>query len=340
MRRRLPARRAFGFDLAAIASGLAWAPLANARQNDLTVAQVASRLHAVPFLLARDRGWFREMAGIDVRRFIGSSEGGVTLRNALAAELPYGEVSLPAVIAAIGQGVELTIVHGGVQTLADQVWVVRRGETGIASPRDLAGRKVGYTGPGTLSDMVSRAMIDSLGLAAKVERKVVGPVREKLAALRDGSVDVVMVAEPRLSRERDWLRPVWGADQVLGPCAQTVGVVRSDWLLRNGDRVRGIIAARRRAVAAIREEPAQAALMITGHYGMDPALALGVVERLLVGPGFWSDGSFAQSGMDAMHRGMQTIGALPAVATADWRRALRADYLSFESAPSARFRFA
>lgn len=326
---RMPARRAFGWGAAATLLGLACAHRpASARQHDLTVAQIANRLHVVPFLLARERGWFNEMAGIGVRGFIGSSEGGATLRNALAAEVPYGEVSLPAVIAAIGQGAELSIVHGGVQAVSDQIWVVRRAETSISSPRDLVGRKVGYTAPGTLSDMVSRAMLDSAGVSARAERKVVGPVRQKLAALRDGAVDIAMVAEPLFTRERDWLRPVWSADEVLGPCVQTVGVVRTDWLLRHGAVVRGIIAARRRAVLAMRDEPGQAALIITGQYGVEPAAALTIVERLLAGNGFWSDGSFDEAGMDTMQRGLQRIGALAPVAAADWRRAIRADYLS------------
>ena len=326
---RMPARRAFGWMTAAALAGLScFHRAAQARQHDLTVAQIANRLHAVPFLLARERGWFGEMAGIGVRGFIGSSEGGATLRNALAAEVPYGEVSLPAVIAAIGQGIELSIVHGGVQAVSDQVWVVRRGESTIASPRDLAGRRVGYTAPGTLSDMVSRAMIDSVGLASRVERKVVGPVRQKLAALRDGTVDVAMVAEPLFTRERDWLRPVWSADEVLGPCVQTVGVARTDWMLRHGATLRGIVAARRRAVLAIRDEPVQGALVITGHYGVEPAAALAIVERLLAGNGFWSDGSFDETGMVTMQRGLERIGALSPGQGGDWRRALRADYLS------------
>ena len=329
MFRRLTSRRALLVGAGSLLTSQAWvARPAWARQHDLSVAQLANRLHALPLLLARERHWFNEMAGISVRGFIGSSEGGATLRNALAAELPYGEVSLPAAMAAIGQRTDFSIVHGGVQTVADQVWVVRRSETSIRSPRDLAGRKVGYTAAGTLSDMVSRTMIDAVGLSNKVERKVVGPVKPKLAALRDGAIDVAMVAEPLFTRERDWLRPVWGADEVLGPCVQTVGVVRTDWLLRHGEVARGIIAARRRAVQAIREEPAQGALIITGHYGIEPAAALALVERLLAGQGFWSDGSFDEAGMDTMQRGLQRIGALPASTPGDWRSALRADYLS------------
>ena len=100
MFRRLTSRRALLVGAGSLLTSQAWvARPAWARQHDLSVAQLANRLHAVPLLLARERRWFSEMAGISVRGFIGSSEGGATLRNALAAELPYGEVSLPAAMA-------------------------------------------------------------------------------------------------------------------------------------------------------------------------------------------------------------------------------------------------
>ncbi len=306
----------------ALVPGFAWA-----RQVDLTVSQATSRLHVVPFLLARERGWFRELAGIHVRGFIGSSVGGSTLRNALSADLPYGEVSLPAAIAALTQGVELTIVHGGVQTLADQMWVVRPGERAIAAPGDLAGRKVGYSAPGSLSDIVSESMIDKVGLAGRVERKAVGPMKSGLSALRDGAIDVLMLPEPMLMRSQDLARAVWSAADVFGPCMQTVGVARTDWLLRNGSVMQGIIAARRRGVKLIREEPAQAALLMSTEFGLEPGQALALVERMLAGHGLWSEGAFHDAGMQAMQRGLQRIGVLPA-SGGDWRRALRGDYLS------------
>ncbi len=320
-------RRNFAVWAAALYSGSVWSQPVSARQYDLTVSQVGSRLHAVPFLIARDRGWFRELAGINVRGFIGSSGGGTSLRNALAADLPYGEVSLAAAISALSQGVELTIVHGGVQTLADQFWVVRTGETGLNTRADLKGRRLGYSATGSLSDMVSRVMIESAGLENQLERRVVGPVKAALEALRDGTVDIVMISEPMLSRSRETVRPVWSAAEVFGPCMQTVGVARSDWLLRNGSTMRGIIAARRKAVHLIRDEPPQAALVISGEHGIAPARALQLVERLLGSGGLWSDGAFHPQAIQALEQGLKKVGVLSG-AGEEWRRAVRADYLS------------
>jgi len=84
---------------------------------DLTVTHFGTGMYGAPFAVARDKGFFKEV-GIDVTGFITSDGGGTTIRNALASEIPYGEVALPAAIAAIQQGVELTIVHGGVLSVS------------------------------------------------------------------------------------------------------------------------------------------------------------------------------------------------------------------------------
>ena len=73
-------------------------------------------------------------------------------------------------------------------------------------------------------------------------------------------------------------------------------------------------------------EPAQAALLMSSEYGVEPAQALSLVERMLRNAPLWSDGAFHEAGMQAMQKGLQRIGALPGAAS-DWRRAVRADYL-------------
>src|SRR6185503_10325532 len=80
---------------------------------NLTVTFFGETMFGAPFAVARDKGFFKEV-GLDVTGFITSAGGGTTIRNALASEIPYGEVALPAAIAAIQQGVGLTVVHAGV----------------------------------------------------------------------------------------------------------------------------------------------------------------------------------------------------------------------------------
>ena len=111
---------------AAAAGLLLSAASVTAAAANLTVTHWADGMYGAPFAVALEKGYFKE-AGVDVTGFITSQGGGTTVRNAMASEIPYGEVALPAAIAAVKQGVELTIVHGGVLTLADVYWVAKAG---------------------------------------------------------------------------------------------------------------------------------------------------------------------------------------------------------------------
>ena len=121
---------------AAFAVGLLGA--GSAAAIDLTVTHFGTGLYGVPFAVAKEKGWFKSEAKLDVTGFITSAGGGTTIRNALASDIPYGEVALPAAIAAIQQGVELTIVHGGVLSVADQVWITRKDDENLRSALDYA----------------------------------------------------------------------------------------------------------------------------------------------------------------------------------------------------------
>ena len=83
------------FALAAVLA-LAVAP---AGAVELSVTHFGTGMYGVPYAIAREKGYFKEI-GLDVTGFLTSAGGGTTVRNALASELPYGEVALPAVIAA------------------------------------------------------------------------------------------------------------------------------------------------------------------------------------------------------------------------------------------------
>src|SRR5665647_3377947 len=72
---------------------------------DLNVTHFGTGMYGVPYAVAKEKGYFKEI-GLDVTGFLTSAGGGTTVRNVLASELPYGEVALPAVIAAVQQGAQ------------------------------------------------------------------------------------------------------------------------------------------------------------------------------------------------------------------------------------------
>jgi NitT/TauT family transport system substrate-binding protein len=311
--------------VAALAAGVLAATSAMA--IDLTVTHFGTGMYGVPFAIAREKGWFKSDAGLDVTGFITSAGGGTTIRNALASDIPYGEVALPAAIAAIQQGVKLTIVHGGVLSVADQVWITRKDDTTIKQFADLKGKKLGYSSPKSVTDIMTSMMLKTNGLTSVVERKSVGGIGSGLTALREGGVDMTYVTEPVWSKEKANFRPAWWSTDISPRVTQTVGIVRTDYLKQHPDVIRGIILARRKAVEFIKANPAEAAPIMAREYKIPVEQARTAIESVLAAKGvYWSRGEFDYEGMEFMLKGLQLVKAIPD-GPFDWKTVIDESYL-------------
>jgi len=294
---------------AALAGLLIFFAASGARANTLTVTHWGSGMYGLPFAIALDKGFFKE-AGIDVTGFITSSGGGTTVRNAMASDIPYGEVALPAALAAIKQGVKLTIVHAGVVSLADNVWVATK-DSPLSSIQDLKGKNLGYSSPRSVTDMVSTVALTEAGLIDDVKRTAVGSTSSALTALREGGVDVIYMIEPALSSHKDTLKIVFRSSEALPQMTQTVGVVRTDYLEQNGKVIEAIIEGRRKGVEYLKQNPEEAAASLARHYKLDPAIAKSAVDSVLADKAdYWSDGRLDYKGMEAMLRGLVMVKAI------------------------------
>lgn len=294
---------------------------------DLTVTHFGTGMYGVPFAIAREKGWFKSDAGLDVSGFITSAGGGTTIRNALASDIPYGEVALPAAIAAIQQGVKLTIVHGGVLSVADQVWITRKDDSSIGRFADLKGKKLGYSSPKSVTDIVTSVMLKNEKLDTLVERKSVGGIGSGLTALREGGVDMTYVTEPVWSKEKGNFRPVWWSTDIAPRVTQTVGIVRTDYLEKNPEVIRGIISARRKAVEFIKANPGEAAPVMAREYKIPLEQAKTALESVLAAKGvYWSRGEFDYEGMEFMLKGLQMVKAVPE-GPFDWSKVIDESFL-------------
>jgi NitT/TauT family transport system substrate-binding protein len=293
---------------------------------DLTVTQFGQGMYGAPFAVARNKGFFKE-AGIDVTGFITSAGGGTTIRNALASEIPYGEVALPAAIAAIQQGVTLTIVHAGVVSVADQVWVTRKDDTSIKTFADLRGKKLSYSSPRSVTDMFTTMLLDQAKLTGQVERKSTGAMNAGLTALRAGGVDMTYVIEPLWSKEKGNYRVAWDSTRVAPRVTQTVGIVKTDYLKKNPDRIRAIIAARKKGVEYILKNPADSADALAREYKIERAHARSAIDNILSAKGaYWSGGRFDMEGMNVMLKGLQLVKAV-APGPFNWAKVIDESYL-------------
>lgn len=276
---------------------------------NLSVTHWADGMYGVPFAVALEKGYFKE-AGVDVTGFITSQGGGTTVRNAMASEIPYGEVALPAAIAAFKQGVDLTIVHGGVLSLADIYWVAKAGSP-LKSINDLKGKKLGYSSPKSVTDMVSTMALNKAGILPNVDRKAVGSVSAAITVLRESAVDVIYMIEPFYSREKASFKMVFKSTDVLPNITQTVGIVRTDYLKKNPSVIKAIIAARRKGVEFILKNPAEAGDIVAKHYKMSSDIAKTAINEILASKGtYWSTGKLDYEGMNTMLNGLRLVKAI------------------------------
>ncbi|GJD52877.1 hypothetical protein OPKNFCMD_5644 [Methylobacterium crusticola] len=297
--------------LARAACGLALLAALPARAETITVTHWGSAFYGAPYAVAREKGFFQKR-GLDITGFLTSAGGGTSVRNTLAGGLPFGEVALPAAILAIQSGQPLKIVSGGVESVADILWITRPDST-LAGLSGLAGRKIAYTAPGSVTNMLILMCLRKAGIDQKALQLVAaGDLGANLSAVLNGAVDAGMTGEPLWSQNQGKVRAgFWARDCVDPAVTQTVGITTTEFARTGGDTLRALIDARREAVAYIREHPDETADIVARAYNGDPALYR-TVFRHFVEIGYFGDGRLNLANMNRMLEGMKLVGRLKA----------------------------
>jgi NitT/TauT family transport system substrate-binding protein len=285
----------------------------SAEATQIAVGNFGVAANGMPFAVALEKGYFKE-EGIDVTGIITSAGGGTSLRNMLAGGVPYGEVNPGVVIAAIQQGADLKIISDNVLTVAEFVWAVKQ-DSPIKSLKDFKGKKIGYTNPRSTSQALAQMLIKEAGLKPN-EAEIVrtGGFGEGLAALESGQIDVAAIVEPLWSKVKGKYRAVVTASEVLPPLDNVVGVTTANMAAEQGDFIRAVIRARRRAVEFMHKNPDEAGDIVAKHYKLEPEVARSAVRNLTSsrtnGVPYWGSGQVHMDGLKRMielQRGLGTI---------------------------------
>jgi NitT/TauT family transport system substrate-binding protein len=282
---------------------------AAAKAEAVTVSQWGALYYGAPYAVALAKGYFKE-GKVDVTEVVGGDGGGTTVRNTLAAKLPFGEVSLAAAIEAIRAGLPIRIVNTGVDSLGDFV-LITRPENPLSSVKDLKGKKIGFTRPGSVSQMVVLLMLQQVGLTAKeVEMVSVGGVGAALTTIKNGTIDAAFTGEPLWTQEKNNLKKIVWLHEIMDTrFTQIVGIVETSYAAKNPDAVRNILAARRKAVAFIYQNPDEAADIVAAAYNQSAPMVRSVFTTL-VGLKYWSEGKLDLKSMDKMVEGLRLIEAI------------------------------
>jgi NitT/TauT family transport system substrate-binding protein len=271
--------------------------------EQVTVTHWGVLMYGAPYAVAIDKGFYKD-EGLDIDGVLTSKGGGTTMRNVMASTLPYGEVALAAAIAAINQGIKLKILHTGVRSAGEILWVVNPNGP-VKSIKDLAGQKVAITSPKSVTEMLLILVSDKHGL--KLERIAAGGIGSGLTMLEQKGVVAAPVMDPVWAKVSGKFKPLFFIKDELPEVVQTVGVTTTEFAAANPDKLKKLIAARRKGVQFLYQNPEEAARIVAKHYNLEEPIALASLTNLIAIK-YWSEGEFEYGGMDNMVRGLQVIG--------------------------------
>lgn len=274
-----------------------------AAAEQISVTHWGVLMYGAPYAVAIEKGYYKD-AGLTIDGVLTSKGGGTTMRNVMASSLPYGEVALAAAIAAMKQGIDLKIIHTGVRTAGEILWVTNP-DSDIKSVKDLAGKKVAFTSPKSVTDMLLTMVLDKHKV--KSETVAAGGIGSGLTMVEQKAVVAAPTMDPIWSRMAGKFRPVFHVADELPPMVQTVGVTTTEYAKANADKLRKLVQARKKAVEFIYANPEETAKIVAKHYNTDEKTILTAVKNLSALK-YWGAGEFEYAGMDNMVRGLQIIG--------------------------------
>ncbi|MBS0221928.1 MAG: ABC transporter substrate-binding protein [Proteobacteria bacterium] len=294
------------------------------RAETITVTHWGSAFYGAPYAVAMAKGFFKKH-GVDITGILTSQGGGTSVRNTLAGDLPFGEVALPAAIEAINNGVPLRIIGAGAQSIADILWMAKKGSP-LHSIDDLVGKKVAFTAPGSVTNMLILMSMKKKGIApSSIKLVAAGGIGANLSAVLNNAVDSAMTGEPVWSENEDKLQPVFWPKDLLSPnMMQTVFVTTADYEKEGAAKLRAIIAGRQDGVRYIEAHPDEAADITAKAFNGKADLYRRVFKRY-VAIHYWSEGKFDYDAMNLMVEGLQIVGKQKG--PVDWAKVIDSQFL-------------
>jgi len=225
---------------------------------NITITHYPDQDYALPVVVAQELGYMAS-EGIEVKSIVGSSGGGTTVRNISQGGLLMGETASSAAIKAILAGENLKILAAGVQSPGTICWVVKK-DSPIRTIRELAGKRIGFTQPGSVSEALLHMCLSVAGVdVSGVQFKAAGGIGENLTLLDTNGLDCAFTVDPVLTRYESKLRVVFFAREFVPRYLQTVWIASPGVIRALQEKTAGFLRARARGVDFTVRNPKEAA---------------------------------------------------------------------------------
>lgn len=313
-----------GLILSLAATIVVWkAPAAQA--ETITVTHWGGQFYGAPYAVAMEKGFFKKN-GVDVTGILTAAGGGTAVRNTLAGGIPFGEVSLAAAVQAINSGQKLIIIGAGAQSVSDQMWVVKK-DSGLTSIKDLVGKQIAYTAPGSVSNMVILMALKANGITQQQVKLVpAGDLGANLSAVSSGAVDAAFSDQLVFAQNKALVKPLFMVRDAMDPrMMQTVMITTAEYAKAHPDIIKGLIVARREGLAYMMDHPDESADTTAKAYNNPNVDLFRAHMRELIKEKYWSDGRLDYVGMNHMVEGLQITGQIKG--DVDWSKYVDTSYL-------------
>jgi NitT/TauT family transport system substrate-binding protein len=278
------------------------------KAEDLVVTQYKADPSGAPFGIAIEKGFFKK-AGADITGIISGAGGGTSVRNVIASDVGYGDVSPAPVISAILEGQDIKIVNLGSRSLASNVIIVMPNSP-IKTIQDLKGKKFGISNPKSLGEMTAVLAMEKGGMKPDdLQRVALGSLSGALTALENGVVDATSIPGILyLMRGETKYRVIMGPKEL--PLLPPAIGIASGALMKKPDKLRAILAGRREGVKFINSNTQESIQILSKIYAPLPPKDVGTLVNQLVEAKFWSEGKIEMELLQNAVRAMKYVGML------------------------------
>jgi NitT/TauT family transport system substrate-binding protein len=180
--------------------------------------------------------------------------------------------------------------------------------------RDFKGKRLGYTNPQSSTQMLELLLLEQAGLSpSDITMIATGGFGPGVTALEHGGLDIAPISEPPFTLSNGRYKVVLRGSDAFPPIGNGVAITSAKTARERPEVLRGILAARRKAVAFVYSNPTETAEIAAKPYGLD-AKTLESIIRDLIAQGearhfrYFPEGGFDWTGMNLMAHALNLVG--------------------------------